>query len=350
MSSITNCPNCQTQFVVTKKQLNQYKGKVRCGHCLHVFDATLQRVDASKESANDELKSVSLENTNSGLAPYENNTTISATSSDIETVSAANESELSPTNPAENDWPLITDEFEHALDTTVIDTKIAKQAAASAESVDIEDDFTITETIDYSTINQEFGSASNEPTLEDKPLAASHTGSLTDNSIFTAKKTNQKKSSFWISLAAVLILLILAIAQIIYFLREEIAVYYPTAKPYLVQACEQIGCHIDLPKKIEYIAIDDFELQEDTEYAGLMRLTSTLINQAGFIQTYPSIELTLTDADDQAKLRRTLKPTEYLPEGTIIENGIAPGEAVKIKLAITTQGETVEGYHVFVTY
>ena len=153
MSSITNCPNCQTQFVVTKKQLNQYKGKVRCGHCLHVFDATLQRVDASKESANDELKSVSLENTNSGLAPYENNTTISATSSDIETVSAANESELSPTNPAENDWPLITDEFEHALDTTVIDTKIAKQAAASAESVDIEDDFTITETIDYSTIS-----------------------------------------------------------------------------------------------------------------------------------------------------------------------------------------------------
>ena len=46
MSNITLCPNCQTQFVVTKKQLKQYQGKVRCGHCLHVFDATLHMVEA----------------------------------------------------------------------------------------------------------------------------------------------------------------------------------------------------------------------------------------------------------------------------------------------------------------
>ena len=348
MSSFTNCPNCQTQFVVTKKQLNQYKGKVRCGHCLHVFDATLHLVDTSKESAN--KKSIALENTITELAPLEDNTTISATSSDIETMSAANESDLASTNPAENDWPLIADEFEHALDPTAIDTKIAKEETAFVESVDIEDDFTITETIDYSAINQEFGSTISEPTLEDNPLPAPHTGSLTDNSVFTSKKAKQKKSSFWIWLLAALILLVLAIAQSLYFLRDEIAIYYPNAKSTLVQTCEQIGCRINLPKKIEYIAIDDFELQEDTEYAGLMHLTSTLINQAGFIQAYPNLELTLTDADDQAKLRRTLKPSEYLPEGTIIESGIAPGEAVKIKLAITTQGENVEGYHAFVTY
>ncbi|HPV31989.1 MAG TPA: zinc-ribbon domain-containing protein, partial [Methylotenera sp.] len=46
MSNITNCPNCQTQFVVSKKQLKQYQGKVRCGHCLHVFDATMHMVEA----------------------------------------------------------------------------------------------------------------------------------------------------------------------------------------------------------------------------------------------------------------------------------------------------------------
>jgi predicted Zn finger-like uncharacterized protein len=41
MSFITQCPACETQFKVTPDQLKMSEGWVRCGHCQHVFDASL---------------------------------------------------------------------------------------------------------------------------------------------------------------------------------------------------------------------------------------------------------------------------------------------------------------------
>lgn len=38
-SSITRCPKCSTSFRVTPKQLKLAKGAVRCGSCLHIFNA-----------------------------------------------------------------------------------------------------------------------------------------------------------------------------------------------------------------------------------------------------------------------------------------------------------------------
>ena len=147
-----------------------------------------------------------------------------------------------------------------------------------------------------------------------------------------------------------LILLLAAMLQSIYFLRNDIAIYYPSTKPFLIKICQPLACSIDLPQKIELIVIDDSDMQEDKTYAGLMRLSSTLINQAAFNQAFPNLEVTLTDTDDKPKLRRVFKPIEYLPEHADIKNGIAPNEEIKIKLAITTDNIAVAGYRIFVTY
>lgn len=39
-SYITQCPHCQTSFRVTREQLAAARGKVRCGACMQVFDAS----------------------------------------------------------------------------------------------------------------------------------------------------------------------------------------------------------------------------------------------------------------------------------------------------------------------
>jgi len=166
---------------------------------------------------------------------------------------------------------------------------------------------------------------------------------------------NQKIKStnavvFWLMGLFALTLLLSAIAQSIYFYRTKLAVYYPKTKNTLVQVCEKIGCSIDLPKKIDFIVIDDSDMQEDANYVGLIHLSSTLINQANFNQAYPNIELTLTDIDDIPKLRRIFKPNEYLPSTADIAKGLTPGEEVKVKLAITAQGTSIAGYRVFVSY
>lgn len=264
MRAVTHCPACQTEFFVTDEQLNKHNGKVRCGQCLHVFDAKAEFVEPG-ESAE------AIEDTPPAVPNEENVAT-------------------------------------------------APVAESSAKA---EDEF-----------------------IGDYQL--SNFDDLADKSKLKSSRKRKPRPFLWSFIS--LILLIAAIAQSIYFMRSEIAIYYPNFKPYLVKACIPLHCTVELPKKIEFIVIDDSDIQEDAEYKGLMRLSSTLINQASFNQAYPKLELTLTDVEDKPKLRRIFTPKEYLPEHTDISRGLAPGEEVKIRLAMTTQGESVAGYRVYVSY
>lgn len=50
--AITCCPKCSTSFRVTTSQLDSADGAVRCGSCLHVFDARAYFIDQPKTAAN----------------------------------------------------------------------------------------------------------------------------------------------------------------------------------------------------------------------------------------------------------------------------------------------------------
>jgi predicted Zn finger-like uncharacterized protein len=266
MTNVTNCPNCQTQFIVTDEQLNQHNGQVRCGHCMHVFDATKELVD-------------------------------------VNTVTEA-------------DYDVLSDDDNLQL--------------------------TNTQVIEHSEFSDEASDIVNKAFIND---------SQTSYFVEIDTKT-QRKSRFykWLMGMFGILLFIAAIAQSVYFWRSDIAIYYPKLKPLLVNTCALVGCSIELPKKIELIIIDDSDMQEDADHNGLIHFSSTLINQAGFTQTYPNIELTLTDVEDKAKLRRIFKPEQYLPEHTNISGGLPAGGEVKVKLALTTQDEPVAGYRISVSY
>jgi predicted Zn finger-like uncharacterized protein len=275
MTHITNCPSCNTQFIVTDEQLSQYNGKVRCGQCFNVFDATKELVDIEDHT----------------------------------------ETDLNAVNDDETEIQTAASEYELCEAVTESPSK---------------------------SLTSEADEIVNKALLQDSQSAYFNVDD----------KKNESKNTLltWLKSLFALVLLLAAIAQSIYFFRTEIALYYPNLKPYLALACEKIACSVDLPKEIEFIIIDDSDMQEDAEYAGLIHLSSTLINQANFSQAYPNIELTLTDINDKPKLRRTFKPKEYLPEHTDIANGLAGGAEVKVKLAITATGESVAGYRIAVHY
>lgn len=48
--AITRCPKCETSFRVTTTQLDSAEGAVRCGSCLHVFDARSNFISAEEEA------------------------------------------------------------------------------------------------------------------------------------------------------------------------------------------------------------------------------------------------------------------------------------------------------------
>lgn len=361
MQSITHCPACQTQFVVTELQLKQHKGTVRCGHCLHVFNATEQLVNLANADGvaavddarlnHAELEIAAIESTGVEIIGLENSVLENngLENTDLENNILENnviqlkpriKPDLAPADLlAHSEVISHTSTDNHLLDVPEAVTEMATPAAEMLEAnSDVTGDATINATRDV--------------TPQDTSSNITHTAETHQYDYLTelSKPKPIRKippALLWIFLIT---LMVSAIAQCVYFLRHQMALYYPNFKPSLVQVCEKIGCSIDLPKKIELIVIDDSDIQEDAEHAGLMRLSTTLINQAGFQQAYPNLELTLTDAEDKPKLRRIFKPHEYLPANTNIAKGLAAGEELKVKLAMTTQGIVVAGYRVFVTY
>jgi len=302
MRVITHCPACQTQFFATEEQLNKHGGKVRCGQCLQIFDAKSQLVPATTDSLEDI-----------------NNTSISF--KDI----------MSPADAATvNEQPSEPD-------------AATKSAAATTSSTDI----------NSADINISADSNIKQANKADKTAdIAKQQPSYLDDAVKKSKLSKRLaiNSHRWLWAFACLILILITCVSSIYYLRNEIAIYYPKLKPYLVKTCQQISCIIELPKNIELIVIDDSDMQEDAEHSGLVRFSSKLINTGSYLMQYPNLELTLTDVDDKPVLRRIFKPNEYLAADTNITDGFKAGEEVSINLAITTSDIAVAGYRVFVTY
>ena len=91
-------------------------------------------------------------------------------------------------------------------------------------------------------------------------------------------------------------------------------------------------------------------MQEDDNYQGVINFSSSLINNANYAQTFPNIELTLTNIDDQPVLRRLIKPSEYLQNKPNLNVGLGAHEEIHIKLAIHASNVPVAGYRVLLVY
>jgi hypothetical protein len=252
----------------------------------------------------------------------------------------------------------VSDQLGDAFDQTdfstlppPVETPISDTPSKHADLVDyrIEPAITETELVDLKPEKSSNISVVSESLPSSEPDERPNT--FIDN-ISTSKQPVAEKSKRrkWLSILLAIILVIAALAQATYYLRTQLSIMLPGLKPYLVQACAKLGCTVELPKNIKLLVIDDSSIQEDTEHAGVIHLSSTLINNAEFPQAYPMLELTLTDANDAPALRRTFKPSEYLPPSTKIGDGIPAGEELHINLALTTNGEKVSGYRVQVNY
>ncbi len=269
MRAITLCPACQTQFFVTAEQLEKHHGKVRCGECAQVFDATQHLIERDADSSAEPNDEIVVE-------------------------------------------PTLTDVGLNSVTQEVNPTEIT--TTGSPETLG-----------DYVPSGKKSWFSSNRNAHHSKWLR------------------------YTISFICIVLGLTAAL-QAIYAYRSSIAAVYPVTTPYLKALCAPLNCKIALPKNIALIVIDDSDIQEDADFAGALRFTSTLKNQANYSQAYPNIELTLTDMNDQALLRRTLKPIDYLPKSLNVKDGFASGETVTINLALVAKEVVVSGYRVAITY
>lgn len=149
-------------------------------------------------------------------------------------------------------------------------------------------------------------------------------------------------------LSALMIGLILI--QWLYFSRSHLAASYPASRPMLQTLCKALQCAVALPQDITQLTIDDADIQEHKLRQGVLVFSSVLMNHGQVVQSYPMIELTLTNTADEPVLRKTLRPEQYLPVSVNVHAGLPAQQEQPVKAVLGVDEKLVTGFRVAIAY
>jgi predicted Zn finger-like uncharacterized protein len=167
----------------------------------------------------------------------------------------------------------------------------------------------------------------------------------------TARPTSRRRRVILYAMAMI-VLVLLIVAQAIFHFRDAIAAHWPPARPALQSLCAAAGCAIHPLRDaaMGFLSIEASDLQADPAHRGLLILTATLRNRAAWALSYPYLELTLTDAQDRIVVRRALAPADYAGGTTDLQHGIAPNGEVAVKVFIDASATAQAGYRLYMFY
>jgi hypothetical protein len=96
--------------------------------------------------------------------------------------------------------------------------------------------------------------------------------------------------------------------------------------------------------------IESSDLQADGRREGVIVLNALLKNRASVAQEYPALELTLTDEEKRPVLRRVLTPRDYLDAARVVDQGIAPGGEVPLRVYLDPGRVRATDYRLYLFY
>lgn len=296
----TRCPDCQTVFRVTPEQLKARAGKVRCGECHSVFNALDSLIDAAPAP-----------NAGHSAAAFQ------------------------PSN-LPGDADLFAAPLPEELVLPEMDDARKEPAAADEEVLD---EFSAHE------LGKATGLILPRETTEIPGYNKWAEGVMTQPFSMPVEKPSR-----WPFVLASLLLVLALAGQLVFHFRSELAIALPLFRPALEKLSTALGSELQLPRHVELISIEMSDLQTDPARGNLLVLNATLRNRAGYAQAYPSLELSLTDTQDAAIVRRVFGPGEYLPKNTAAAPAFAANSDQAVRLWLEAKDVGAAGYRLYVFY
>ncbi len=298
---LTRCPACATSFRVTPEQLKLRAGKVRCGKCQTVFNA----IDSLLESPVPGTAAEPI----SPPAPQP-----AASAALVDTIDLAPIEDIGAV-PARDRMPDADSLNEPISPEAVRDAALTHGLIAARETTEIPG------------YNKWAEGALSAPVQVSIPVAPPK----------------------WPFVLAAMLLLTTLTGQVAHQFRAELAIAAPALRPLLESSCAFLECDIPLPRHVELVSIEASDLQSDPTSSGALVLAATLKNRAAYAQAWPLLEITLTDVQDNAVLRRVLQPADYLP-GKVDPTVFPPNAEIAVKLWLEARDIAAAGYRLYVFY
>ncbi len=188
------------------------------------------------------------------------------------------------------------------------------------------------------------------PELEEEPTTLAQQVQFIEELTDEVPPAPPPRRGGWLGPLLAVLLTLSLLGQIAYFFRVEIGASLPGLKPALAQYCDLLDCTVPLPQNADLLAIESSELESDPVQSNVVTLHALVHNRAPYAQSLPSLELTLTDAQDKAIARRVFQPADYLKSGDDARPGILPNRDLDIKLRLDTTDLKPSGYRLFLFY
>jgi predicted Zn finger-like uncharacterized protein len=290
MSLVTRCPRCRTLFRVTPAQLQARTGRVRCGRCMHAFDAyeALAAEAGNVLAAPQPVDGLEAEKQEArAQAPK-------ASAAPTPPAAASARVELAGANAAPAAAPGVA---------PIRPAAPARAAEAPAEPV---------------------ADADEQPRL-------------------AALMQKPTTAHLWSIGAAALVLVLLF--QVLFAYRSDLAARSPAFRSVLSAVCEHAGCRVSLPQRPDLVRIEASDVHMvDAGRPQLIQLTATLRSYAGYDVGYPALDLVLTNANEHALARRIFTPDEYLDQSRDPQAGIPANAEITVALDLDTGNLNAAGF------
>ncbi len=291
----TDCPSCERLFRIRAAQLKAADGWVRCGYCAETFYALERLHDAPVKQA-----PPAHSDTEQKSAPAK-----PTQQPDDVIVEQQDEAQAEAAAAQQDQPPLAGAEPEHAP---------APGVQLADEATEPQQEATEAETADAG---------------QDRELPAELSPALD----YEAEKTTASSSRFiWAGM--IILLSMIALAQVAWFNRDCLLREYPALTLWAERLCERLQCDVIRFRDLSAIKLLNREVRLHPRFRDALLVRATLVNQAEYIQRYPQIELVIYATNGQVISQGRFKPAGYLGLAANPAAGMPPGMPIHFVLEL----------------
>lgn len=115
-------------------------------------------------------------------------------------------------------------------------------------------------------------------------------------------------------------------------------------RPWLDSACAMIGCQLPLRRDVAALSLLSRDIRPHPSVENALIISATLRNDAPFAQPYPTVDISLSNLDEQRIAMRRFLPAEYIGDSRSIEQGLAPGASAAFAVEIADPGRNAVAF------
>ncbi|MBF7731057.1 DUF3426 domain-containing protein [Pseudomonas sp. N040] len=115
-------------------------------------------------------------------------------------------------------------------------------------------------------------------------------------------------------------------------------------RPWFAAACLQLGCTLPTKVDVSLIKSSNLVVRSHPDFAGALVVDAIIYNRASFAQPFPLLELRFSDLNNQLLANRRFKPSEYLSGELAGQDEMPPQTPIHISLDILDPGPQAVNY------